>query len=521
MRRFVVRLFALVLCSACGSPASQEETQGPTPTGSQGAVASAPAALGKADGTDRADRACQVVLRSVGRQPGDEDYETQCEGGLCRYVWRGSVDVAEEVPLTTTVHVLYHRISDPTWWEVTATPDIGGLPGFRRYSFAISEHLFGPGDPGERIQLVAFLRDPDGGRLFDHNRFPGDFDNLTLSEANGYSGDDGGVCRPRVAVVSFAEDWTETTYGPLRQGGWMEIQYDLDRLPTCRGTHNGFPAWDVEAHALFLPGGQTLSGSVRTLVSNRGWPTNEAVEKPWLVRIPSDAESVQIWFRNYSGAGSSCEAYDSNFGANYVFEVWPSEDHPRCQGIEKARDLRAESEHMVMNEAWCLMYDVSTNADSTHCELRVEGFGDGFMGHYGIPFRWYVAYLRVGPVDGTVLNAGMWAETTDEETKESVQHFALGLAIGEGLYRAGLPYLITGYQGVKPVNVRLVQFAFFVDVRRADGRVERLWVSRNGANYTLTDAFGLGAISQSIPYGHIAWAPPEARVLESNRSCSE
>ncbi len=501
-------LFGALLV-ACSNPAPE------------GAVASTAAALGKADGTDAADQACQVVLRSVARQPGGPDDETDGPEASSLYVWRGAVDVAETVPADATVHVLYHLASDPTWWEVEASPEVASTPGYRRYAFALSDQLFGPGADasGLSLQLVAFVRDPEGGRLFDHNRFPGDFDNLTLTAADGFAGNDGGVCQPTVGNLYFSDDWSETAYGARRQGGWLQLSFDLDRLPQCRGTHNGHPAWDVVAYAKFLPGGQLVEGSVRDFVSNYGTPTNEAVEKPLVVRIPDDAQSVQIWFRNFSGAGSTCEAWDSNLDANYAFDIWPAADDARCLGVEKARDLHAESDQMVLNEAACLPYDLAANADAAPCELVVEGFGDGYMGHYGIPFHWLVSYLRVGAVDGEVLNAGQYSRTVDNKTGVTAEHFSLGLPLGDGLYRAGKPYYVTGMQMMGAVDVRVEVVAFFVDVRRPSGDVVRLWVSHGGANYTLADAFALPTTRVYIPYGNLSWANADAPIFESRKAC--
>jgi len=509
MNRLLPLLLAVLLSAACAGPADD------------GAVASTAAALGKADSPDSADHACQVVLRSVGRAPGGNDYETDCEGHDCQYVWRGAVDVAEALPVTSSVHVLYHLSSDPTWWEVEAHADTASTPGFRRYAFALADQLFGPGfdAAGATIQLVAFVRDADGGRLFDHNRFPGDFDNLALTADGGFAGNDGGVCQPVLGSLYFSDDWSETAYGARRQGGWLEVHYDLDRLPQCRGTHNGYPAWDLVATARFLPGGQLVEGSVRDFVSNYGTPTNEAIEKPLLVRIPDDAESVQLWFRNNSGAGSTCQAWDSNLDANYAFDIWPAADDPRCLGVQKARDLHAESDEMVMNEASCLAYDVAANTDATGCELRVEGFGDGYMGHYGIPFHWLVTYLRVGAVGGEVLNAGLFTRAVDNKTGVTSEQFSLGLPLGDGLYRAGLPYGVTGFQSVQPVDVRVEAYAFFVDVRRPSGSVDRLWVSHGGANYVLADAFALPTTRVYIAYGNVSWANPDALVYESRKAC--
>jgi hypothetical protein len=41
------------------------------------------------------------------------------------------------------------------------------------------------------------------------------------------------------------------------------------------------------------------------------------------IDIPKGATEVEIWFRNWSGASTPREQYDSNFGGNYRFAVQP------------------------------------------------------------------------------------------------------------------------------------------------------------------------------------------------------
>lgn len=485
-----------------------------------GAVASAAPALGSADGTDAADHACQVVLRSVMRYPGEADFETDCGSGECLYVWRGYVDVADAVDPEATVHVLYRLASDPLWWEVPALRDPGTTPGFRRHSFALSEHLFGPSTPGRdelAVEVVAFVRAADGGRLFDHNAHAGDFENARLDLAGNYAAFDGGACLPVVGTLWFDEGWNEVVGSALRQGGYLELRYDIDRLPDCRGTHNGYPAWDLEANVKFLPGGQLFTGSVRQLVSDLGRPTNEATDLPFVVRIPEDAWSVEIWFRNFSGAGSSCVAWDSNEGANYRFEVWPAADHPRCLDVERETGARTEDYRMAHNQPACLAYDLAAQADAEFCEFHLEGFGDGYVGHYGIPFHWVLAYLRVGPQDGEVLNVGLFTEFHDTATGEHGRRFSLGIREAEGLWRTGIVHDVTA--GPNGCNRTLDEFAFFLDVRRPSGEVVRLWQSRHGANYRWSDAFELPASREYIPYGNIQWADAAAAVFDSRRAC--
>lgn len=504
----------VVALAACSSAANEEP--------SSRATASTAPLIGSELSMDRADHDCQLVLRSVMRYPGGADYEQDCSGSECLYVWRGWIEVADTVDPQHSVHVLYHLTHDATWWEVEATEQDDAAPGYRRYGFALSEKLFGPAAgsaEGLAIELVAFLRDPGGARIFDHNRYRADFDNTQLTFENGFAAGDGGVCQPVVGTLWFHDNWDEGAHGIRRQGGYLEVHYDLDRLPHCRDTHNGYPAWDTVAYAKFFPGEQLVSGSVREVVTDDGVPTGEILEAPLVMPIPEDATAVELWFRNSSGAGSSCETWDSNYDANYRFDVWPPADHPRCQDVEKESGIRTEDYRMAHNQPHCVAYDVAAQYDASHCEFFVEGFGDGYVGHYGIPFHWLLAYLRIGAVEGEVLNAGMWSRFHDAETGEAGQRFLLGLAEAEGSWRTGFAYFTVGMMGAEGTDYIVDELAFFIDVRRPAGEVVRLWQSRRGANYGLSDAFALPTTREYIPYGNIEWSHPDSPIFDSRHGC--
>ncbi len=491
------------------------------------AVASSSPVLAKGDGTgaeDTADRDCQVVLRSMGRAPTSENYEQDCSSGVCHFVWRGTVDVAEGMDPGASVRVLYRMSADPQWWEVGTTFDGAVVAGYRRHAFAISEHLFGPDDTNTDtyvIDVVAFVLFSDGDRLFDHNRFEGDFDNARLDTGSGFGYGDEGTCQPIQGTVWFPQTGEPSQNGLLHQGGFLRVAYDIDRLPDCRGTHNGFPAWDVVAYAKFLPGNQVVSGTVRQLGNVNGVPNNEATDLPFVTRIPADALYVELWFHNYSGAGSSCQAWDSNFGANFVFEVMPPVGDPRCQDVEKETGARTEDYRMAHNQEYCFAYRVDAQVDADSCEFFLEGFGDGYVGHYGIPFRWMLAYLRVHPQDGELLNVGMYTRYRDLDTGKAGERFSLAIREQDNLFRAGFAYLIAQVQSQQGCNYQVDEFAWFIDVRRPSGQVVRLWQSRHGNNYGMDDAFSLPVSVESIPYGNIRWSNASSTVFEWREDCSQ
>ncbi len=285
-------------------------------------------------GRDRADHDCTVVLRQVsrGRLP-DGRLETSCsEGdGQCWYVWRGTMDVSSSALAQGSIPVLLYKSAwDNHWWEVEATAeeeDNGTSGSFRRFSFRIAAHTAAEGASMStlmrtRIELVPALVAPNGDRLFDHNRNPGDFDNYVLDSNNNWVLSDApAVCpaSPPRSVIAFRGDWSIHRYGALVSGGQVTIHYDPARLPQCISSRtDGSPSWNILGHALFSPSGQTISGPLTTYSVNPDQVTI-VVPKTWTLDIPSGTNQVAFWFEV---GGAQCETHwDSNFGANFVFPV--------------------------------------------------------------------------------------------------------------------------------------------------------------------------------------------------------
>jgi catechol 2,3-dioxygenase-like lactoylglutathione lyase family enzyme len=72
------------------------------------------------------------------------------------------------------------------------------------------------------------------------------------------------------------------------------------------------------------PGGELVSGSVRGFDSPSGVPSNSSAKSvPFTFDLPKGATSAEVWFNNFTGAGSSCTEWDSNNGSNWRFTVEP------------------------------------------------------------------------------------------------------------------------------------------------------------------------------------------------------
>ena len=261
---------------------------------------------------DQADRNCHVVLRGMARNSIGVGYETVGSS----WVWQGTVEISEAAANEGLVpSVLYQSGSDPTWFRVDGQPvSIAATPGYVRFAVRLDHDLPGPGMSGTslshtRIKVVPFLQLPGGGRLFDHNRNPSDFDNYTITSPELAIGHDDTICTPPAgpthANLVFGADWSEHREGILAPGGELTIVYADARLPTCRNSQGGNPLYDITAHVQFEPGAQRRDVSVRS-----GTAT---------LSVPSDARGVTLWFENTSSSG--CQAWDSNMGANYWFDA--------------------------------------------------------------------------------------------------------------------------------------------------------------------------------------------------------
>lgn len=279
-----------------------------------------------ADGRDAAERGCQVVLRSLERG------NTSCSAGLCWWTWTGLIDVSKEAEAEgARVKVLFKNLDATRWSSVSATRTTGAPAGFSRYRFRLAKDTLRDGMSGTaysraNVQVAPYLLTTSGARLFDHNRVPGELDAYVLNQAGGWHvGPDAASCSGDVVVpraLDFQAGYRTQQRGALVAGQPVTLTWSLDRLSSCRGTHNGYPAWDVTAFVRFAPSGTMVEGSVRGFESLNGTPTNAGAKSvPLQVAIPVGTTSMEVWFKNWSGAGMSCEAWDSNLGNNYRFPV--------------------------------------------------------------------------------------------------------------------------------------------------------------------------------------------------------
>jgi hypothetical protein len=279
-------LVALLHVSACDAGGGLAAVPGQAPL------------VGRADGalTDLADRDCRVALERIDRQ----------EDGS----WAGSLLVDAWAPPEVAPRVLYRTAEGgDAWWQIDAAPTGEVEAGFARHVFAIE-----PTDALDFIPLAAAGQV----RWFDHNRI---WDPLGSYHTQGSRSidPDPAACD---TVIRFDDAWNETPNRALVRGRRLVVSYDPDRLTACRGTHNGYPAWDLRAYLRFAPGGEQVDGTLKAHHTDHGYPLPDFDPVPFTTTIPESATSVEIWIHNTGLWG--CSAYDSDFGRNYRFAIAPS-----------------------------------------------------------------------------------------------------------------------------------------------------------------------------------------------------
>ena len=113
-------------------------------------------------------------------------------------------------------------------------------------------------------------------------------------------------------TLSFSADWDETQSGPLVEGKRVDVDYDVERLPDCRGDQNGHPGWTIT-------GNYMIDGEeARTFWAGGFSPSGPSATSSFKLDGSGDLE---LWFEITSVWG--CHGYDSDYGHNSHFEVEP------------------------------------------------------------------------------------------------------------------------------------------------------------------------------------------------------
>jgi len=123
------------------------------------------------------------------------------------------------------------------------------------------------------------------------------------------------------ASIRFLGDWHQGQQGTIERGGRLSIDYDMRRSPHCFTNWRGAEFGEIVASVRFHPRGEIINGSVIAPVTSPSGLVIGHVPVPFELPVPDDAARAEIWFHNFYQTSSRCDAWDSQFGQNYWFEV--------------------------------------------------------------------------------------------------------------------------------------------------------------------------------------------------------
>lgn len=113
------------------------------------------------------------------------------------------------------------------------------------------------------------------------------------------------------SLLSFAADWSVTQSAPVVSGGKATIHYDVARLPNCRATYHGFPAWGISAYYA-VDGGQAFSVPVTQFANGQVNGVDATFDVP-------PGRDLAIWFGASDEYG--CTQWDSSYERNFHFAL--------------------------------------------------------------------------------------------------------------------------------------------------------------------------------------------------------
>jgi len=165
-----------------------------------------------------------------------------------------------------------------------------------------------------------------------------------------------------------------------------------------------------------------------------------------------------------------------------------------------------------------LSYTVSINRDALNCEFYVDSFAKGNLSHGSAYRSWVGADIKT---QREVLSAGMYAKMKSINNGQDIEGYFLGDMLSDKAYKIQLNYEWTE-QGVYVIarNFELDHFAFFVDVRRDDSSVHRIWLKNGNQDFTMESVFGhYPTYERSIGLGMVSYVLDPSPVYNQKHNC--
>ncbi len=221
-------------------------------------------------------------------------------------------------PAETIVHSLEDEPIVVAYAKANALPGVL-LPAGSKWAYGLTDvATFGFLRPGETFAVRRGESRRDGwGNVYDQSNYHWYFlhhgrEICTEELIHPYRPATNGTFVKDFATIFFRSDWNEVVEsGPIQAGSPIRVDYDTARLPSCRG-----PGWRVWGQYR-VNGGQWRYLWFTYNYANAGH--DGKMQTPYWVQVPEGAVKLEMYMINEDNTG--CRVYDSNFGANYAFNI--------------------------------------------------------------------------------------------------------------------------------------------------------------------------------------------------------
>ncbi len=176
-------------------------------------------------------------------------------------------------------------------------------------------------------------------------------------------------------------------------------------------------------------------------------------------------------------------------------------------------------------------YALTSNHKANHCEFFVNGFGAGQWAHNSAFREWIEAYVSVDArslVDdqgGRIQNVGMYVKYEGlNAATEGGEALFLGDEIEPAYYRLEFRTSDNLHTGFEVVAIRrnITQLAFFVDVERQNGAVDRLWLTNGQKDFTMSAIFdGHATHVKGLGAGAIHYVLEDSPIFQQKHACGQ
>lgn len=153
------------------------------------------------------------------------------------------------------------------------------------------------------------------------------------------------------------------------------------------------------------------------------------------------------------------------------------------------------------------------NYDANFGEFEVESFARGQIDHESGSQRWIDAWIKTKHLSQfRLLGTGLYLVYKECSEIHTVQDFLLAEKVTED--RSGFEVWKVSFvlerlipSGFKVTKRDLLEFAFFMDLENSSGEITRLWKSKAGKNFTLSDVFFETGEIRNLSCGKLEFAP--------------